>query len=428
MTHRTFTAALLLAALLPACHDHDDDYYCCDAGTGAVRFVNASVDTGDTRFFVDYYEHVELGTNEATGYASFYDGYRWVDLYKGTSYLFSERIFVNRDDEQSYYLIGSRPAKNLQLVGVGDALGIPAPGFARLGVINANVDALRFDLVVDNQTLVRDVDYLGFVDPPDYVSVRSGRHSIRIVESGTSNTVGPFTFTLPDQRDVTVLIGGFAQSPYLVLLDEENGQALFPSATVRIVDPDGRDRSTIRAMLADATIAAGDGGHDVDPGAHTLTVADGDRVIARAPVRLEPGARYVVVPVDRTTGRVFVHREGPIRREAGSFVFDLLHLAPGLGRVDVAVDGRRVLEGIAPEATGATAYAAVPEDGSPARIDLFAAGTDTRLASATFAVDEETTLPIGLRLEAGSAVLLDLRRSTQNLATPAPVGGSVASD
>ncbi len=313
MSHRSFAAAALLAAaLFTACHDHDDDYYCCESGTGAVRFINASPDTGDTRFFVDYYEYVELGTNEGTGYDNFYDGYRWIDLYKGTSFLFSERIFVNRGDEQSYYLIGSRPARNLELIGVGDAVGVPAPGFARLGVINANVDALRFDLVVDNQPLVRDVDYLGFVNPPDYVTVPSGRHQISVVESGTTNTIGPFTFTLPDQRDVTVLIGGFAQGPYLVLLDEADGRALFPSAAVRVAPDDGRDGSTLRATIDGRSIAAGDAAIDVEPGVRTLVVHDGERRIMQSEVQIEPGTRYVVVPIDRAEGRVLLRREaGP---------------------------------------------------------------------------------------------------------------------
>ena len=112
----------------------------------------------------------------------------------------------------------------------GDDNGPSGGGSLRL--VHVSPDAGPVDIVLDGDTIVRNLAYLG---ASDYLDASEGGHTLQVSATGTTNTLLDRDVSIADGTVYTVLVADTVASLKLMVLTDDNGAPPAGKVKVRAV-------------------------------------------------------------------------------------------------------------------------------------------------------------------------------------------------
>lgn len=106
-------------------------------------------------------------------------------------------------------------------------------GEGRLRIVHVSPDAPDLSLVVDGDTVVSNMAYLG---ASDYFDVPEGGHAIQVADASSGTTLIDQDLTVADQTDYTMLVGDTLAGIKALVLTDDNSSPAAGTGRVRAVN------------------------------------------------------------------------------------------------------------------------------------------------------------------------------------------------
>jgi hypothetical protein len=108
----------------------------------------------------------------------------------------------------------------------------PGEGGGRLRLVHISPDVGPVDIVLDGDTIVRNLAYRA---ASDYLDASAGGHTLQVSTTGTTNTLLDSDVSIADGTDYTVLVADTLASLKLIVLTDDNGPPPAGKIKVRAV-------------------------------------------------------------------------------------------------------------------------------------------------------------------------------------------------
>ena len=105
-------------------------------------------------------------------------------------------------------------------------------GGGRLRLVHISPDAGPVDIVLDGDTIARNLAYRG---ASDYLDASAGGHTLQVSTTGTSNVLLDSDVSIADGTDYTALVADTVASLKLIVLTDDNGPPPAGKIKVRAV-------------------------------------------------------------------------------------------------------------------------------------------------------------------------------------------------
>ena len=311
-----------------------------------VRFFHAAIDVDKLSFVVDGFVHAKLRRFEMSDYIRMFSGDRYLDIWEDGRLLVSYRLDVENGDEQTFILVGSKSARTLDLVQTIDPDGQAPEGKARVTFLHTSPDAPDLDLDIEGSTAVPGAGYLGQNVAPGWITIDADLLQFTVRESsGGRRRLGAFPFDAASRRDLTLAVVNKNNALELRVWDDYSGSGLATQSRFRILNA-SPEAGPLEIRLDGVVQAAGIPFRESSPyipahaGSRNLEIRAGGLTRVQGLVTLTGAFDYTVAVTGPATGLTAVlHTDGPFLADPDTFAFDVLHLGPDAGSIDVRVNG-----------------------------------------------------------------------------------------
>jgi len=341
---RRFLIAVFIAgvALHLACRIHSRHSH----HATEVRFFHAATDVDRLTFVVDGFVHAKLRRFEMSDYIRMLSGDRYLDIWEGGKLLASYRVDIENGDEQTFILVGSKSARNIDLVQTIDPDGQAPEGKARVTFLHASPDAPKLDLDIEGSKAITGAGYMGQNVVPDWITIDAGLLRFTVRESsGGQRRLGPFAFEAASRRDLTLAVVNKDNALELRIWDDYTGHGLAAQSRFRILNASPA-AGPLEIRLDGVVQATGVAFRESSPfipayaGTRNLEIRAGGLPRVQGPVTFAGAFDYTVAVTGPATGLTAVlHTDGPFLADPDTFAIDVLHLGPDAGPIDLQVNG-----------------------------------------------------------------------------------------
>jgi hypothetical protein len=194
----------------------------------------------------------------------------------------------------------------------GDETGVTGEG--RLRVVHLSPDAPPVDLILDGDTVLTDVPYLG---ASDYLDASEGGHALQVSVADTTTTLIDTDITVADATDYTVLVADSVHAIEPIVLTDDNstppaGKARFrvvqgapsaPAVDIYVTEP-GADLTNETPVATDVSLGDVSAYIDADVGTYEVrgTSRGKKDVVIDGTLTVESGQVRTAIAVDAAGG------------------------------------------------------------------------------------------------------------------------------